>query len=148
MDLQALLTLVGIGTAGFFGGRLFMRVDTKREDVRREAIRCSQWCSANHLPLLNNLLESFAVNDLTGMIAAIRQVSTTLGDQDASQAVLDNFLKYQLVKQVETPEGREKLADFIAKRFGLVLDFEQLKPVVKVDTTHTVQSEVEASMPS
>lgn len=107
MDNATLFGLAGGAALAFVIGKLLVKVDTKSEDRRKNAIDLSNFAAENGLPLVNKLLKSFAVRDLSGMKSAIDGIQEILRDPDQRKAVLDQFLKTQLDKALKTREGRE-----------------------------------------
>lgn len=121
MDLQSILIFGAASVAAYFAGKLAIRGDNAVEGRRREAGRLAGWCEANGLPILASGLLAYSIGDYSGALFAIRQAVDTIGDPEASKAVLDRFLQLQLSRRLDNTDERAKIVEFVQKKLGVTL---------------------------
>ena len=106
-----------------------IRGDSAVEERRKRAIQLATWTGNNGLPELSQLLVNYASGDYSALYGQVRSLSDTLGDSEASKAIVDKFLKVQLDKQLSTPQGREELVKYIEESLNVVIPRDAIKPV-------------------
>lgn len=130
MNLQLILLLaVGAVVAYFLVQFLFKR-DTAVEERRRRAIKLSQWCSKNGLPLAGQALDCYAVGDYSGLLFNLKHLGDVIGDDDQISPAVDKFLKTQLDKKLQSHDGREEVLRYVEERFRVQIPRELVQNVV------------------
>ena len=126
MELMSLLTAAGAAVVAFLGGKAIIKVDNRVEARRDSAVTLSGWAGANGLPIVSQMLRSYAIHDMSGVLHGLKQASDLIGDADASKAAIDTFLNVQLAKKVSTIDGREELIVAVEKLLNISINRESI----------------------
>ena len=140
MDVQGILTLVGLGFGAYFITKTGLRVDDRIEDKKRLALTLSTWAASNGLPGIAQVLADFAINDISGVIAGIRNLNAIASNPEAARDALDSFLRIQLDKKLSSTDGKQALVDYIEKKLNVKIS------AVAVNQPPTTLEPVNASL--
>lgn len=122
MDIQTILMVAGGCFATFFGGKLLVKGDTRVENRRRDAVGMAAWCHSNGLPVLKDLLSSYAVGDYSGVLHQIGIIREIVSDADRAKEAVNKFLQVQLDARLNNSEGREELIAYVERKLNVRLD--------------------------
>jgi hypothetical protein len=121
VDFQNIAIFGALSVGAFFLSKLAIKGDNRVEERRREAGKLAAWCEAAGLPIISSGLLSYSVGDYSGCLFSLRQAIDVIGDQEASKAVLDRFLRIQLEKRLTNEEDKAALLKFVQDRLHVVL---------------------------
>lgn len=113
---------------------LALKVDTKKENIRRNAIDLSRRFRENGLTLLDELLENIAVGDKSGVIKSLIALTALVKEPEVFAAKIVGVFNHQLTKKLADPAQRAEIAK--ALKNAETLEKVDLQERVKAGTTN------------
>lgn len=98
---------------------LLLKVDTKKENLRREAIVLGRKFNENGLTILDKLLENFAVGDKSGMIKSLIELAGMVQKPEIFSAHINDLFKIQLTKRLQDPASRTEISKLLSNAIAL-----------------------------
>lgn len=106
------------------------KVDTKIENRRRLAIDIKDRLNENGFTLLNELFESYAVGDKSGMLKTLIELKKAVSDPVVFAAHMNRLFKIQLEKRVKDESTRIEIAKAL-KDVGVLEEAELAEKIAK-----------------
>ena len=98
---------------------LLLKVDTKKENLRREAIVLGRKFNENGLTILDKLLENFAVGDKSGMVKSLIELAGMVQKPEVFTAHINELFKIQLTKRLQDPASRTEISKLLSNAIAL-----------------------------
>jgi hypothetical protein len=126
MEIMSLFTAAGAAVVAYIGGKAIVKIDNRVEARKEAAIDMATWASSNGLTIIQGLLRNYAIDNHSGVIESVKQISDVLRNPEESKATVDRFIKVQLDKQLDTLEGRKALLSYIEQKLNVVINIETI----------------------
>lgn len=127
ISMNPIVLIVLLAVVAFAVGVLLFKLDTRRENMRRDAIELSRLAGDAGLPITAGLLEDVGVGDYSGVFQHVKELVRTLRDENQRKAALRHFLEVQLEKYMADEGKRKELFAYMQNKGYAVVKAEEVE---------------------